>query len=96
MKKSTDEDSHNDKLWGQEEREKMEGLENGEKMSFGEFNSNCDKAAEKVITGNHTDGRAAVWPVRLFQTVWSPSLHLFFLYSVQLIPSHWLFCQIYK
>lgn len=30
------------------------------KMSFGELNSDCDKAAEKVITGNHTDGGAAV------------------------------------
>lgn len=29
------------------------------KKNFGELNSDCDKAAEKVITGKHSDGRAA-------------------------------------
>lgn len=40
-------------------RKRWRGLEDEKKKSFGELNSDCDKAAVKVITGNHTDGRAA-------------------------------------
>lgn len=92
---SSDEDWSNDRLWGQEEWEKTEGLED-DKKGFGELNSNC---AEKVITGNHADGRAAVLqgggvtntPVADCLVSFSKSI---LDYSVKY--SHWLFCQIYK